>query len=145
MISPEAIGGTVCDALDHFTARPRAEQTKAAWDDLVAKLHAQLVAPDPLRGSAGLLAILRVGARFPYQNLAGELLLRSTPPCALTLAEAVELIEQRFNASAHKTAEYLQRVFGKDALVAALRARGEHASPQTRARVRSFLYCLGEG
>lgn len=141
-MSPEAIGQTLCDALDHFLRRPEEQRTAEAWDALVRTLHAQLIAPDPRRGAAGLLWVLRTGQRYGYQNLAGELLARYQPPAPVPLAELLEVVRATFDASAHRTAEWIDRAFGREAVLAGVRALGPLQGLERR-RVSSFLYCIG--
>jgi hypothetical protein len=141
-MSPDAIGQTLCDALDHFMTRPEEQRTAAAWEALVERLHAQLVAPDPTRGAAGLLWVLRTGQRYGYQNLAGELLARYMPPSPAPLGELLEVVRAMFDASAYRTAEWIDRTFGRDAVLAGVRALGALEGLERR-RVNSFLYCIG--
>lgn len=146
-VTPESIGRTVCDAYDHFASLPAERRTPAAWDDLVRRLHDQLVSPAPARGVAGLLWIVRVEARFPYVNLAGEVLLRFAPPCSAPLDEVIDLVQDSFTSSAHKTAEWLRAALGEEALVEALRARAATGewSGEAHRRVTAFLFALGLG
>lgn len=146
-MTPESIGETVCDAYDHFAALPTERRTQAAWDTLVQRLHDQLVAPAPARGVEGLLWIVRAEARFPYVNLAGEVLLRVAPPCPAPLDDVLDLIETSFTSSAHKTAEWLRAAVGEAALLEGLRARAASGgwSPEARRRVSAFLFALSLG
>lgn len=146
-MTPEAIGRTVCDAYDHFASLPVERRTQAAWDGLVERLHEQLVSPDPARGVAGLLWVVRTEERFPYVNLAGEVLLRFAPPAPAPLDDMLDLVQSSFTSSAHKTAEWLRAIFGEATLVGALRARAATGewTPDARRRVTAFLFALGLG
>lgn len=144
-MTPEAIGQTVCDAYDHFASLPAERRTQAAWDALVERLHDQLVRPDPARGVAGLLWVVEAEARFPYVNLAGEVLLRFAPPCPAPVDALLDVIQTSFTSSAHKVAEWLLAAVGEEALLAALRPRAASGewSPHARRRVTAFLFALG--
>jgi hypothetical protein len=145
--SPEAIGETVCDAVDRFRARPRAEQTAEAWDALVERLHAQLVAPDQGVGLAGLLWVLRARRRLAYQHAVGTILVRFRPTCPHPLAELMDLVVECGDAGAHLLAEWLAVVFGKATVLEAARTRWASGllSRQEQRRIEALAWALGEG
>ena len=62
----------------------------------------------------GLFQVLATETRYQYQWLAGDLLLRASIPCPLTLADFVMRVAPHFNSSANTVPKYLGVVFGEE-------------------------------
>ena len=114
------------------------------WEPLRAALVAWVRGINPAVTFAGLVSILESEPRYPYQDIAGEMLDKAGIACPLSLEEFMHRVLPLWDLSAGTVPRYAARVFGRKTvldLVGELKASG--ATWPGRGTLDGVCYHLG--
>lgn len=141
MTTPEAIAGHICDEIDNFLTERTRQNSIKCWDAFVDYLYRTHLQNELDHGFQPLLSILKTSEVFPYQNAAGQLLLRYSISCGISLDDFLGVLLNNFNLSASNIVLYLRMTFGDEALLMALKRREEwQLTKEQQTRLEGIKY-----
>jgi hypothetical protein len=144
-MSPAEVHRYVCSAFDDFLQRRAAGVGPQNWAPLRADLVAWVRGIDPAIAFAGLVSILESEPRYPYQDIAGELLDKAGIACPLSLEEFMQRVLPHWDLSAGTVPRYAARVFGREAVLRLMRRlKASGAAWPGRGTLDGVRYQLGE-